>query len=66
MSKAFVVLNHENIPVGVYVIPDMHTVSHYTHALRAAAEAKGGHGLLVDVQECGAPQAVDLIHKSAA
>lgn len=63
MTKAFVVMNSCNVPTNVFVIPDGHTNSHHLGQLYKAAEDVGRYGLLIDVEECGAPQASDIIKK---
>jgi hypothetical protein len=63
MSKAFVLMNSTHQPTGVFIIPDQHTTSHYTGQLYKAAEEVGRYGMLIDVEEVGAPQAADMIRK---
>ena len=61
MSKAFVVLNSTHQPTNVFIIPEMHTTSHHLSQLHKAAESKGRYGLMVEVIECGAPEAADVL-----
>ena len=63
MTKAFVLMNQSHQPIEVYVIPDGHTTSHHINQLHLAAADKGRYGLMVDVLECGAPQACDIMKK---
>lgn len=63
MNKAFVLMSQTHQPVQVFVIPDVHMATHYINQLERAAETVGRYGLLVDVQECGAPQASDVIRR---
>jgi hypothetical protein len=65
MNKAFVVMNQSHQPIKVFLIPELHTTSHYVNQLHAAAEAGGRYGLMLDVQDDGALRAVDAIKKMA-
>jgi hypothetical protein len=62
MSKAYVVCDKQSKPLKVFLLPDVHTVNHYTAQVQKAIKAAGLTGSLVDVDYRGAPEIADVIN----
>ena len=61
MHKAFVLMNSSHQPIRIFLIPELHMTSHHLGQLQRAALDGGRYGMIIEVMDCGAPTATDII-----